>query len=227
MFDFSPEGIASTLLSLPIVFFSLSIHEYAHGYVANKLGDPTARNLGRLTLNPVKHIDPIGFICMLFLGFGWAKPVPINTRHFKKPRRDMALTALAGPVTNLLTGFIFFLLYYIASSIIIGNEAWMQMMFEPFSVPSLILSFLYSGATLNVYLAVFNMLPIPPFDGSRFFYIFLPVKWYFGIMKYERIIMVVMIVLLWTGILTVPLTFISQLILQGMAFLLNLIPFFG
>ena len=225
MFDFSPEGIATTLLSLPIVFFSLSIHEYAHGYAANKLGDPTASNLGRLTLNPINHIDPIGFICMLFFRFGWAKPVPINSRYFKKPRRDMALTALAGPITNLIVGFIFLLFTVIAQEIILYNEVWMTLLNEPFSVPSLILTFLYSGATLNVYLAVFNMLPIPPFDGSRFFYIFLPTKWYFGIMKYERIIMVVMIVLLWTGILTLPLSIISNFIIQGMLFLIDLIPF--
>ena len=86
------------LLSLPIVLLALCVHETAHGYVAYKLGDPTARNLGRLTLNPLKHLDPIGFICMLLFGFGWATPVPINTRYFKKPKRDMALSALAGPV---------------------------------------------------------------------------------------------------------------------------------
>ena len=98
------------LLSLPIVFLALSVHETAHGYVAYKLGDPTAKNLGRLTLNPIKHIDPLGFICMLLCGYGWAKPVPVNTRYFKKPKRDMALTGLAGPVSNILLALIFILI---------------------------------------------------------------------------------------------------------------------
>ena len=98
--------IISLLLSLPIVFLSLSVHETAHGYAAHKLGDPTAKSLGRLTLNPFKHIDPIGFLCMVLCGFGWAKPVPINARNFKNPKRDFAITALAGPVTNLIMAFL-------------------------------------------------------------------------------------------------------------------------
>ena len=93
------------LIRVPIVLICLVVHEVSHGYMAMKLGDPTARNLGRLTLNPLKHLDPIGAICMLFFRFGWAKPVPINTRYFKKPRRDMALTALAGPVSNFIMAF--------------------------------------------------------------------------------------------------------------------------
>ena len=221
MLDFSPEGIASTLLSLPIILFSLSAHEYAHGYAANKLGDPTARNLGRLTLNPIKHLDIIGFICMVLFGFGWAKPVPINSRNFKKPRRDMALSAIAGPLTNLLIGFVFMILSFISQEIVFSIPAWAESLRDPFSIPSLALTFIYSGAVLNVYLAVFNMLPIPPFDGSRFFYIFLPTKWYFGIMKYERIIMIVLLILLWTDILTLPLSFISGLIIDGMMFLIE------
>ena len=101
------DYIIQLLLCLPIIFLSLSLHETAHGFMAYKFGDPTARNEGRLTLNPIKHLDPFGFLCMLLVGFGWAKPVPINTRYFKKPRRDIALTSLAGPVSNLLLGFIF------------------------------------------------------------------------------------------------------------------------
>ena len=221
MLDFSPEGIASTLLSLPVILFSLSLHEYAHGYIANKLGDPTAKNLGRLTLDPLKHLDPIGFICMLLFGFGWAKPVMINSRNFKKPRRDMALSAIAGPIANLILGFVFMILTYIAQDIIYSVPEWAKMLFEPFSVPSLVFEFLSRGALLNVYLAVFNLLPIPPFDGSRFFYIFLPVKWYFGIMKYERIIMIVMLILLWTDVLTIPLSLISGYIIEGMMFILK------
>ena len=104
------QFIITLLLRLPIVLLMLSVHETAHGYVAYKLGDPTAKNLGRLTLNPIKHLDPIGFISMILFGIGWANPVPINTRNFKNPRRDMALSGAAGPVSNLLLALIFAIL---------------------------------------------------------------------------------------------------------------------
>ena len=96
--------IISLIFSMPIILLALSLHETAHGYVAYKCGDNTAYNLGRLTLNPFKHLDPIGFACMLLLGFGWAKPVPINTRNFRNPKRGMALSALAGPLANAVLG---------------------------------------------------------------------------------------------------------------------------
>ena len=98
--------LVALLLSLPVVLLSLSLHECAHGYVAYKCGDPTARNMGRLSLNPMRHLDPVGFGCMLLVGFGWANPVPVNTRYFRKPKRDMALTALAGPLANLSLAFL-------------------------------------------------------------------------------------------------------------------------
>ena len=94
------------LFYLIAILLSLSIHESAHGFVAYRCGDPTAKNLGRITLNPVKHIDPFGFICMMIAGFGWAKPVPVNSRNFNKPRRDMALVAFAGPASNLITALV-------------------------------------------------------------------------------------------------------------------------
>ena len=101
------DYITQLLLCLPVIMLALSFHEMAHGYVAYKLGDPTARNLGRLTMNPAKHLDILGFLCMLVFGFGWAMPVPINTRYFKKPKRDMLLTSIAGPVSNILMACIF------------------------------------------------------------------------------------------------------------------------
>lgn len=206
------------LLSLPIVLLSLSVHECCHGYVALKLGDPTARNFGRLTLNPLKHIDPIGFICMVLFHFGWANPVPINTRYFKKPRRDMALSALAGPVSNILLAIVFAALLRLA--VLIGSEFFMAditsiisayhfktdlIVSRGFIVFAMITVMLYFGVIINFGYALFNLIPIPPLDGSRIFYVFLPVKWYFGIMRYERIIMFVMLGLLWLGVITVPL----------------------
>ena len=219
--------LISLALSLPIIFFSLTIHECAHGWAAMKLGDRTAYNLGRLTLNPIKHLDPIGFICMLVFGYGWAKPVPINTRNFKNPRRGMALSAIAGPISNLALGFCFVILQNLAVfgfSLAIENGGLTSE--RSLIIAQLVLIFLSMGAQLNVYLAVFNLLPVPPFDGSRFFYVFLPPKWYFKVMQYERYIMLGVLALFYFGILSIPLDFISGLILDGMYWLVGLIPIF-
>lgn len=213
------------LLSLPIILLSLSSHEAAHAWMAYKLGDPTARNFGRVTLNPAKHLNLPGFLCMLFFGFGWATPVPVNSHNFKKPRRDMALTAVAGPVSNLLLGFIFvfltelsyFLLTFLPDGI---SDTWLTVIYTW-------TYFLQLGSRLNVSLAVFNLLPVPPLDGSRFFYIFLPSKWYFGVMKYERYIVIAIFALLWLGVLDIPLSWLTTKILTGMYRLWELIPIFA
>lgn len=219
--------LISLVLSLPIILFSLTIHECAHGWAAMKLGDRTAYNLGRLTLNPIKHIDPIGFVCMLVFGYGWAKPVPIVARNFKNPRKGMAFSAIAGPISNLLLGFCFVILHYLAAlgfNALFGGSSIMNE--RLFIIADLVLIFFSMGARLNVYLAVFNLLPVPPFDGSRFFYIFLPTKWYFKVMQYERYIMIAILALFYFGILSVPLDFISNGILNGMYWLIGLIPIF-
>lgn len=184
------EAIISLLLMIPVILISLSTHEAAHGYIAYKMGDPTAYNLGRVTLNPLKHIDPMGSLCMLIFGYGWAKPVPINARYFRKPKYGMAFTAIAGPVSNILIGIIgaifysvtLFLLSVFAADIL-ANEMLTNVL-------TVLLNFFYYLGFMNFVLAVFNLIPIPPFDGSRFFSLFLPEKIYFSMMKYERYIMI-------------------------------------
>ena len=221
LFDFSLESILQFLLILPIILISLPVHESAHAYVSYKLGDPTARNLGRITLNPVKHFDLLGFICMLIFRFGWAKPVPINSRNFKKPRRDMALSALAGPASNLLLAFLGVILYNVAILIFSGVEFGSE---RALSVAWVTVEFFFLFAYLNINLAVFNFIPVPPLDGSRILYVFLPPKWYFGVMKYERYISLAIMLLVFFGLLSGPLQTISSAIFNGMNFLVNLIP---
>ena len=199
--------IISLLLSLPIVFLALSLHETAHGFVAYKLGDPTAHSLGRLTLNPLKHLDPFGFVCMILFSFGWAKPVPVNTRYFKKPKRDMALTALAGPVSNLLLALVFAILLRVAFLILEHVTVTTEFATLCWYWST---QFLMLGVTMNVSLAVFNLIPCPPFDGSRIFLSMLPTKIYFKIMQYEQYLYVILMVLLVLGVLDGPLDFVTR-----------------
>ena len=180
--------IISLLISLPVIMLALAFHETAHGFVAWKCGDNTAYNLGRLTLNPIKHLDPMGLLCMLVFGFGWAKAVPVDTRNFRNPKRGMALTAVAGPAANLLLGAVSAVFYGIALSV------WAYFYYTnaaAFAVNCAywLAQLCYLGAIYNFILMVFNLIPVPPFDGSRIALVFLPPKAYFGIMQYERQIM--------------------------------------
>lgn len=207
--------IVSIMLSLPIILLSLSVHETAHGYVAYKLGDPTAHSLGRLSLNPLKHLDPIGFICMLLFGFGWAKPVPINTRYFKKPKRDMALSGAAGPISNILLAIIFAILWGLeiklagvlaSNALNLTNNTVMALYWTQ--------QFLTIGIRINVTLAVFNLIPVPPLDGSRIFLAFIPSKLYWKIMQYERYIYLAVIFALFFGLLDKPIALMSNFIIE-------------
>ena len=172
------------ILSAVAVLLALSIHEYCNAYAAYKLGDNTAKNLGRLTLNPIKHIDPVGALCMLLFHVGWAKPVPINARNFKDPKKGFAITAVAGPAINLILAFLSALIYKIMvvslrGVLFVPGSFWLN-----FCQNMLLFVFLFHS--INLGLGLFNLLPFPPFDGSRILHIVLPPKMYFGIMKYER-----------------------------------------
>lgn len=179
------QDIPYYVLSALAVLLTLTIHEYAHAYAAYKMGDPTAKNLGRLTLNPIKHLDPIGALCMLIFHFGWAKPVPINPRNFKNPRRGFAISALAGPAINLVisffSAFIYLLLFSIFSKMIFNAELWL-------SFEENIVLFFYLLHIINLGIAIFNLIPIPPLDGSRLLGLILPPKQYFAIIRHERTI---------------------------------------
>ena len=177
------SDITQLIFSAVAALLALSIHEFSHAFAAYKLGDPTAKSLGRLTINPIKHIDPFGAICMIFFHFGWAKPVPINARYFKKPRRDFALTALAGPLSNILFGFILSLVYLIC----LNTFRYTDSQFLNNLINNTVY-FIFILFSLNVGLGIFNLIPIPPFDGSRIVNVILPPKWYFKIMRYERYI---------------------------------------
>ncbi len=175
--------IAYYVLSAVAVLVILTIHEFAHAYTAYKLGDGTARSMGRLSLNPIKHLDPIGAVCMLLFHFGWAKPVPINARNFKNPKRDFAITALAGPAVNLICAFISAFLYLLVYALLRDVSFDSNFLF---SLADNALLFIYLFHSINVGIGIFNLIPIPPLDGSRLLNVVLPPKTYFGIMKYER-----------------------------------------
>ena len=178
--DWAPR-LANLLLSVPAVLWAITFHEFCHGYVAYRLGDPTAKLAGRLSLNPLHHLDPLGALMLLFFRFGWAKPVPIDARYFKNPRRDLVLVSLAGAAGNLLSAAVCGLLIRLAPDLFLGNFALRQLMLLM--------------VVMNVGLAVFNLIPIPPLDGSKLLYLFLPNRYLQGFFWLERYGMIVLMVL--------------------------------
>ncbi|MCR5663890.1 MAG: site-2 protease family protein [Oscillospiraceae bacterium] len=174
---FDLSRLWSMLISAAAALLCITLHELSHGYVAYRLGDDTAKNAGRLTLNPIKHLDLLGFVMLVVAHVGWAKPVPVDMRKFENPKRGMAITALAGPVSNMLITVVFLFLYGVFAAICSAHD-W--------AISDYLLRFLSLTALISLGLGLFNLLPIPPLDGSKVLFSLIPDQSYLKLMRYER-----------------------------------------
>jgi len=195
------------LYIVPAVLIAMTVHEFSHGYVAHLLGDPTPANTGRLSLNPLHHLDPIGTLCLIFFRFGWAKPVMVDARYFDNPRRGMALVALAGPAANFLTALLSMFIWGILVKAGAGND--------------IVVYFLQMLIMLNLGLGVFNLIPVPPLDGSKVLGAIMPDELYFKVMQYESYGAIILMLLLYLGVLSRPMAVLRTLLWNGMASIVN------
>ena len=188
-------GLMDIILRIIPALLCISFHEVSHGFIANLLGDRTAKEQGRLTLNPIRHIDPIGLLMMIIFGFGWAKPVPINMMNFKNPKKGMAVSALAGPVSNLILAIFVLFIYGALHPFLYGSVAG-----------NTVLTLIRTTAYLSIALGIFNLIPIPPLDGSKVLFSIVSDETYYKLMRYERYGMILLLVVLASGIIGSPLT---------------------
>jgi len=193
-------NITTLLYLVPVFFVSIAVHEFSHAFTAYSLGDPTAKNMGRLTLNPFRHLDVLGALMFLLVGFGWAKPVPVNVMRFKDKRKGVLLTSLSGPLSNVLLALVFaYPMYITAASMGYSSGMLFSTSLILFSRSASITSVLFNLSRffyiINILLAIFNLLPVPPLDGSKILSVILPQKYYFRMLQYENYIVIILLIL--------------------------------
>ncbi len=216
--EITPELLLPYLVKFMIIFLVNPLHEFAHAYAAHKLGDDTAKNAGRLTIDPLTHVDPFGALFLLLFGYGWAKPVPVNPANFKHKNRDMLIVAIAGPLTNLLAAFLATIAFQMCGG------------FQKFNYVSdgssqyYFFYMLNEFISINLVLFLFNMLPVPPLDGSRVLNYFLPPKAAMWYLKYSRIFYGLMFFLMMVDVLGIPIAYGCYYLHAGMKWLVQFLP---
>lgn len=223
LYNLATFNLVATLLTLPEVILAMSFHEFAHAFVADRLGDPTPRNQGRLTLDPLKHIDPVGIFLLIFAHMGWGKPVQINSNNFSKVSKGKgeALVALAGPVMNFILAFILMIIFYALLIFIPGTGVLNSL--NAINIANVVITMLYYAIVVNVGLGVFNLIPIPPLDGSKIFLRFLPYNIQRWINENMQMISIIFLFLFVTNILGYITTPIISIIMQGIENVVRLI----